>query len=67
MMAELRPAPRRRSRVVALTGKRRGEQVGNEWQGEAELLANAIDPRYYGEDKFRERGQDTGGEQSTGN
>ena len=52
---------------MALTGYRRGEKVGNEWQGEAELLANAIDPRYYGEDEFRKRIQDTGDEQSMGN
>ena len=32
-----------------------------------ELLANAIDPRYYGEDELHEHGQDTGGEQSMGN
>ena len=32
-----------------------------------ELLANAIGPRYYGEDELHERGKDTGGEQSMGN
>ena len=41
--------------------------VRNEWQGEAKLLANAIGLRWSDEDELDDRGNVTGGEQSTGN
>ena len=48
---------------MALDRKRRGEQAWKEREGEAEMLANTIDTRCYGEDEFRRHGKVTGGEQ----
>ena len=50
---------------MALDFQERHDQAWEEHEDEAELLAKAIGPRYYGEDELRECGQDTGGEQST--
>ena len=44
----------------------RHDQAWEEQEDEAELLAKAIGPRHYVENELRERGQDTGGEQSMG-
>jgi len=51
---------------VALDFQERHDQAWEEQEDEAELLAKAIGPRHYVENEWRERGQDTGGEQSTG-
>ena len=56
---------RRRSHAAALDFQERHDRAWDEQEDEAELLAKAIGPRYYGEDELRECGQDTGGEQST--
>ena len=49
-----------------LIGYKRGEQVRNEWQGKAELLANAIDLRWSDEDELGDRDNVTGGDKRGG-
>ena len=54
------------SRRLFAAGDIAGEQVKNERQGKAELLANAIGLRWSDEDELGDRGNVTGDEQSTG-
>ena len=57
VVAVLRSAPKKKTPWVGAGLLEEREQAWKEWQGEAELLANAIGKQCYGEDEFCECGK----------